>query len=446
MGQLLRVLLTVSVTIAAVIAVFVAVNAALDQAPKRWRVFAAFAGAFFGFLVGAVLVSGGWFYGIEYPVGAAAIGAVVGGLLWGQFPPSDARRRAIVEKVRPTIFLAPSIVFLFGALVVPVIRTVWLSFRSRRSDKWVGLDNYKNIFTADDTFTVSGFSHIVGSKLFIIAAVLFVVTVAYIVVRNATTKRGIDLSAPLPVVSFSASFLFVLLAIMGVWSVVIWNNILWVVLVTGVSTVLGLAIAVLADRAKGESVAKSLIFLPMAVSFVGASVIWRFVYAFTPEGSDQIGLLNAIWVGFGGHPQTWIQMPHWNNLFLMAIMIWIQTGFAVVVLSAAIKAVPDELLEAARVDGASEGQIFWRITVPQIRPTITVVITTLMITVLKVYDIVKVMTNGQFGTEVLANRMFNVSFINRDSGLGSALAVLILVAVLPVMIMNIRRMRSEGRS
>lgn len=445
MGQLLRVFLTVSVTIAAVIALFVAVNAALDQAPKRWRVFAAFLGAFIGLLVGAVLVSGGWFYGYQYPLIGAAIGAVVGALVIGQFRPSDARRRAIVERTRPVVFLAPAVVFLFAALVVPVIRTIWLSFRSRRSDKWVGFDNYKSIFTADDTFTVAGFTNILTSKFFIAAVVLLLATVAYLIVRNVSTKRGIDLSAPLPVVSFSTSFLFILLAMMSVWSVVIWNNIFWIVFVTGISTVLGLAIAVLADRAKGESLAKSLIFLPMAVSFVGASVIWRFVYAYTPEGSDQIGLLNALWVGAGGHPQTWIQMPHWNNLFLMVIMIWIQTGFAMVVLSAAIKAVPEDLLEAARVDGASEGQIFWRITVPQIRPTITVVITTLMITVLKVYDIVKVMTNGQFGTEVLANRMFNVSFINRDAGLGSALAVLILVAVLPVMIMNIRRMRSEAR-
>ena len=154
---------------------------------------------------------------------------------------------------------------------------------------------------------------------------------------------------------------------------VIWNNVFWVVFVTGLSTIFGLAIAVLADRARGESLAKSLIFMPMAISFVGASVIWRFVYAFTPAGEDQIGVLNAAWVAFGNDPEAWLQQPPWNTLFLIAIMIWIQTGFAMVVLSSAIKAVPDELHEAARVDGASEAQAFWRITVPQIRTTIAVV-------------------------------------------------------------------------
>src|SRR4029453_900311 len=133
---------------------------------------------------------------------------------------------------------------------------------------------------------------------------------------------------------------------------------------------------------------KSLIFLPMAISFVGASIIWRFVYAFTPAGEDQIGLLNAFWVGIGGEPQAWIQQVPWNNLFLIVIMIWIQTGFAMVVLSSAIKGVPTELLEAARMDGASEAQAFWRVTLPQVRPTLAVVVTTLVITVLKIYDIV----------------------------------------------------------
>jgi alpha-glucoside transport system permease protein len=198
---------------------------------------------------------------------------------------------------------------------------------------------------------------------------------------------------------------------------------------------------VLADRSRGESVAKSLIFMPMAISFVGASVIWRFVYAFTPAGKDQIGVVNAVWVGFGGEPQAWLQQSPWNTLFLIAIMIWIQTGFAMVVLSSAIKAVPTELSEAARVDGASEAQTFWRVTVPHIRSTLAVVVTTLVITVLKIYDIVKVMTNGEFSTSVIANEMFDQAFILRDYGRGSALAVILLIAVLPLMVVNVRRLR-----
>jgi alpha-glucoside transport system permease protein len=188
-------------------------------------------------------------------------------------------------------------------------------------------------------------------------------------------------------------------------------------------------------------VAKSLIFMPMAISFVGASVIWRFVYAFTPAGKEQIGVVNAVWVGFGGEPQAWLQQAPWNTLFLIAIMIWIQTGFAMVVLSSAIKAVPTELSEAARVDGASEAQTFWRVTVPHIRSTLAVVVTTLVITVLKIYDIVKVMTNGEFSTSVIANEMFDQAFILRDYGRGSALAVILLIAVLPLMVVNVRRLR-----
>jgi len=237
------------------------------------------------------------------------------------------------------------------------------------------------------------------------------------------------------------------LAALGALTGVVWNNIFWLILVTGFSTILGLAVAVLADRARGESIAKSLIFMPMAISFVGASVIWRFVYAFTPAEKDQIGLLNAVWVGGGGAPQDWIRQIPWNNLFLIAIMIWIQTGFAMVVLSAAIKGVPGELLEAARVDGASEVQSFWRVTLPQISTTIGVVVTTLMITVLKVFDIVQVMTGGNNDTDVIANRMFSEVFVNRDNGRGSALAVLLFVVVLPLMIVNVRRLqRSEERA
>jgi alpha-glucoside transport system permease protein len=201
---------------------------------------------------------------------------------------------------------------------------------------------------------------------------------------------------------------------------------------------------VLADRMKGEALAKSLIFLPMAISFVGASVIWRFVYAFQPMGVDQIGLLNAVWVGLGGMPLAVLQNQPWNTFFLIMVLIWGQTGFAMVVLSASIKAVPDELIEAARVDGATESQVFWRVILPQIRTTILVVVTTLVILVMKVFDIVKVMTNGEFGTNVIANEMYDQAFIFSQAGRGSALAVVLFISVLPVMIYNVRRVRREA--
>jgi alpha-glucoside transport system permease protein len=277
----------------------------------------------------------------------------------------------------------------------------------------------------------------------IVAAIALVI----VIVRGLGSRRGVDLSAPTPVVSLTAAAILVTLAAMSALRGVIWNNVFWVIFVTALSTIFGLAIAVLADRSRGESLAKSLIFMPMAISFVGASVIWRFVYAFTPAGEDQIGVLNAVWVSFGSNdPEAWLQQPPWNTLFLIAIMIWIQTGFAMVVLSSAIKAVPSELHEAARVDGASEAQAFWRVTVPQIRTTIAVVVTTLVITVLKIYDIVKVMTNGEFSTSVIANEMFDQAFINRDYGIGSALAVLLLIAVLPLMIVNVRRNRQGAKA
>ncbi|MBZ0302771.1 MAG: sugar ABC transporter permease [Anaerolineae bacterium] len=221
------------------------------------------------------------------------------------------------------------------------------------------------------------------------------------------------------------------------------NNIGWLIVVPFFSTAFGLIVAVLADRVKWESLAKSLIFMPMAISFVGAAIIWRFVYAFRPAGQPQIGILNAIVVGAGGQPLTWYTEPPWNNLALMVILIWIQAGFAMVLLSAALKGVPEETLEAARIDGASEVAIFFRIMIPQIMTTITVVMTTIIIVVLKVFDIVFTMTNGQFQTEVLANYMYRWMFRNFDSGRGSAIAVTIMLAVTPFLIWNIIRFRRE---
>ncbi|MEM6435920.1 MAG: sugar ABC transporter permease [Cyanobacteria bacterium P01_D01_bin.115] len=221
------------------------------------------------------------------------------------------------------------------------------------------------------------------------------------------------------------------------------NNILWLVLVTGVSVGLGLIIAVLVDRVRYEPVAKALIFLPMAISFVGASVIWRFVYAYQPPGIEQIGLLNAIVVALGFEPIGWLVNKSVNNLALIAIMIWLQTGFAMVLLSSAVKGIPQDVIEAARMDGANELQIFWRITIPMISSTIVVVSTTIIVLVLKVFDIVFVMTGGNLDTDVIASRMIKEMFNFRNFGRGSAIAVILLLAVIPVMAANIRRFQQQ---
>ena len=224
----------------------------------------------------------------------------------------------------------------------------------------------------------------------------------------------------------------------------IFNNIQWLIVVPAAATFFGLVIAAMADRIWWGPVAKTIIFMPMAISFVGASVIWKFVYDYRGPDSEQIGILNALVVGLGGEPQAWITLPFWNNLLLMAILVWIQTGFAMVILSAALRSVPEETLEAARIDAASEIIIFIRIVVPQILPTVLVVWTTITIVVLKVFDIVLAMTNGQWDTEVLANLMFDWMFRGGgDFGRGSAIAVVIMLAVIPIIIMNIRRFGRE---
>jgi alpha-glucoside transport system permease protein len=444
-GELIGIAVQVGAAVGAVIGVIVLANVVLDQALPRFGVFAACAGALAGAGVGALANSGGWFLGgPAWPAGGAAVGAAAGVGLARWRPPSPARRRAIIERLRPVVFLAPALAFLVVALVGPTVRTIYLSLRSRRGEDYVGLENFRAALEDDSIFTLEGAGNIVTSRLFLAGLAIVVIGLGATVVRARSRRQALDLGAPTPVLSMGAAAMLTVLAAVGSLRAVLWNNLYWVVLVTAISTGLGLAIAVLADRARGESLAKSLIFMPMAISFVGASVIWRFVYAYTPANRDQIGLLNAAWVGLGGEPQAWIQQVPWNTLFLIVIMVWIQTGFAMVVLSAAIKAVPVELNEAARVDGANDAQIFWRITVPQIRTTIAVVVTTLIITVLKVYDIVKVMTNGEFGTNVLANEMFDEAFINRNLGRGSALAVLLFVAVVPLMVVNVLRNRREA--
>ena len=222
------------------------------------------------------------------------------------------------------------------------------------------------------------------------------------------------------------------------------NNMLWLIVVPAMSTAAGLLVAQLTDRIKWGNIAKSLIFMPMAISFVGASVIWKLVYDARPEGTEQIGVLNALYIWFGGtEPQTWLTIPLWNNFFLMTVLIWIQTGFAMVILSAALRGIPEETIEAAIVDGANPFQIFFKIKVPQIMTTILVVWTTITIAVLKVFDIVFAMTNGQWETQVLANYMFDKLFRANDWGMGSAAAMVIMLLVTPILVWNVRNARKE---
>lgn len=221
------------------------------------------------------------------------------------------------------------------------------------------------------------------------------------------------------------------------------NTLLWVILVPTVSTGVGLIYSVLVDRARAESFAKSLMFMPMAISFVGAGIIWKFIYEYRPAEEKQLGLLNQVVVWFGGTPQQWLLNEPWNTLFLIAVLIWIQAGFAMVVLSAAIKAIPAEIVEAARLDGVTPWQQFWRVTVPSIRPALLVVLVTITIGTLKVFDIVRAMTGGNFGTSVLAYDMFNWAFPFADNGKGTALAVFLFLLVTPIVVFQIRNLREQ---
>jgi alpha-glucoside transport system permease protein len=224
------------------------------------------------------------------------------------------------------------------------------------------------------------------------------------------------------------------------------NNLMWIVFGSTLSVALGLLVATLADRSKFERVAKSLIFLPMAISFVGAGVIWNFIYNIQPPGEPQIGLLNAILVSLGASPvawHKWVAIQPWNNLFLIVIVVWLQSGYAMVLFSAALKGIPEEILEAARVDGATELQVFFRIMIPYIMGTIITVWTTVVIFTLKIFDVVWVMTGGQFGTHVIATQFYRQSFTARNSGYGSAIAIVLLITVIPVMIYNLRQFRQQ---
>lgn len=283
----------------------------------------------------------------------------------------------VMRVLQPFVFVGPALAILTWYLALPTLRSLYLSFFSAKSDKFVGLDNY--IFAFTDTLMLESFR----------------------------------------------------------------NNLLWLILGTGFSVGFGLLIAILADRTRIETASKTFIFLPMAISFVGASVIWRFVYAFKPAGQEQIGLLNGFWTFLGSDPVGWLTLRPWNNFMLIAIFVWMQTGFAMVLLSAAIKGVPEELLEAARIDGASEVQAFFQIIIPYIRGTIITVSTTIVIVTLKIFDIVFVMTNGNLGTEVIASQFYKQLFKFQHFGRGSAVAIVLLIAVIPVMWYNLRQFREQ---
>lgn len=289
-----------------------------------------------------------------------------------QFP--DLTRR----KVLPYIFVGPAVIVLGWLLVLPALRTFYLSFFNASSDKFVGLGNYIAILS---------------DRLL------------------ATALR---------------------------------NNLLWVFVGTLFCVAFGLLIAILADRSSYERIAKSIIFMPMAISFVAAGVIWKFVYYYQP-GDEQIGLLNAIVTALGGEPQAWVSLLQpWNNFFLIVILIWMQTGFAMVIFSAAIKGVPEDILEAARVDGAGEIRIFFKIIIPFISTTILTVTTTIIVFTLKIFDVVMVMTGGQYGTEVVATQFYRQFFMYRNFGYGSTLAIVLLIAVIPVIYFNLRQFRKQG--
>jgi alpha-glucoside transport system permease protein len=282
------------------------------------------------------------------------------------------------RSIQPFIFVGPAVILLGWLLLIPTLRTLYLSFMNADSEKFVGLTNYTAIFT---------------DRLMAVA---------------------------------------------------LRNNLLWVVFGTIACVGFGLLIAILSDRSGYERVAKAIIFMPMAISFVAAGVIWKFIYYFQP-GDQQIGLLNALVMGFGGQPQAWLSMLQpWNNLFLIVILIWMQTGFAMVIFSAAIKSVPEELLEAARVDGANEITIFMRIMVPFIAGTLLSVTTTIIVFTLKIFDVVMIMTGGQYDTEVVATQFYRQFFMYRNFGYGSSLAIFLLIAVIPVIIFNLRQIRKQG--
>ena len=285
------------------------------------------------------------------------------------------------ERIKPLLYILPAFLAIVVYLVYPTVLTFINSFKDRSSTEWVGLQNF------EDLLTDPGFQD------------------------------------------------------------TILNTLLWMIVVPAACVVLGLAVATLADRLgpRGEKTSKTIIFLPMAISMVGAATIWRFVYYAAPAGQNQIGLLNAGLGVFGIDPVAWLQQSQWhlNSFLLMVVLLWSQVGFSMVLLSAAVKGVPGDTLEAARIDGASERQIFFKVVVPQIKGTIITVYITVLIGVMKVFDIVYVMTNGNFNTNVLGNEFWNQLSTNFNNGAAAAIVVILMIAVIPIMVYQVRHFRAE---
>ena len=277
------------------------------------------------------------------------------------------------------LFLLPTGVMLSVGLLYPAARTIYYSFFNAAGDAFIGIANYQTIFGSHDQL------------------------------------------------------------------VVLRNTALWVLVTPIVATAIGLLYAILVDGARGEALSKALIFLPMSISFVAASIIWKFMYAFRPDqpGINQIGLMNQVLVWVGLPPQQFLVNAPWNTFFLIVVMIWIQAGFAMTILSASIKAIPDDLLEAARLDGVNAFEMFRFVTVPAIRPSVVVVLSTIAIGTLKVFDVVRTMTGGQFDTSVVANEYYSQSFRSDNQGLGAALAVLLFILVIPIVVYNIHQLRAS---
>ena len=313
----------------------------------------------------------------------AIVGGVGGALIlyWLLNKLTDRLPQKWEDRIKPYVFVGPAVLAIGVFLIYPAIRTFILSFANRSSTAWVGLSNYTDLLGSPD------------------------------------------------------------------FRQTLFNTLLWIVIVPTLTVVFGLAVAVLADKLRpaAEKFTKSVIFMPMAISGVASAAIWRFIYETRPEDTPQIGLLNGVVAGLGGEPVAWLQQDqgHLNSLLLMIILVWGQVGFAMVLLSAAVKSVPDDTLEAARIDGANERQVFFRVIVPQIWATVITVFITVLIAVMKIFDVVFVMTNGNFNTDVIAVRFFNELFRNGNNGYAAAIVVMLMIAVTPVMVYQMRSFRRE---
>jgi alpha-glucoside transport system permease protein len=316
-----------------------------------------------------------------------ALTAIIGGIggaviiFWILNKLAESLKGRWEDRVKPWMFAGPAILAIAVYLIYPAVVTIQYSFANADSTAYIGVKNYTDLIT-DKTF-------------------LSVIT----------------------------------------------NNLLWIIIVPALTVVLGLGVAVLTDRLRpqGEKVTKTFIFLPMAISMVGAATIWRTIYDYQPEGAPQTGLLNAVLGLFNRAPVFWYGTStlHLNSLMLMIILIWTQVGFSMVLLSSAVKSVPEDTVEAGRIDGAGERRIFFNIIVPQIWPTVITVFITVLIGVMKVFDVVYVTTNGAYNTDVIGRRFYDELYTQGNNGYAAAIVVILLIAIIPVLIYQVRHFRHE---